>query len=471
MLNSRAEAGAPRCSQPLGARVPGTLITMSDNAAPALPVPRERIVASDLSQRVLNPIRQIVDGIKFPQNLDKEIIPLTLGDPTVFGNYRAPAPMIDALLENAREFQHNGYVHSAGTRAARQAIAKRYSVEGFPVTENDVVIASGCSGALEIIISGMFNPGDNILLPKPGFSLYQTLAVAREIGVKFYDLVAANNWEADLESMEAQIDSKTRAILVNNPSNPCGSVYTEEHLRAILDVAARHHLPIIADEIYGDMTFGDNKFHPMAGLSTDVPIVAAGGLAKEFVVPGWRVGWIIVHDRHNRLEDVRAGFFSLSQLTLGANSLVQSVIPAVLDPEPDSRASAQLDEFRRRYLGELESNANFTVRALAGVPGISIVAPQGAMYGMIQIKVEEFADIKSDVEFANKLLNEQGVFLLPGQCFGIENFVRIVFAPPMQKLRAAYGRIADFCRAHVIARKPEGEEVKEVEVEGGGDGQ
>lgn len=430
---------------------------MSEQQTPApqnLPVPHERIQASALSQRVVNPIRKIVDEIKFPEGLDLEIIPLTLGDPTVFGNYRAPGPMVEALLENVQSFKHNGYVHSAGTRAARHAIATRYSVPDFPVTEDDVIIASGCSGALEIIMSGLLNPGDNILLPKPGFSLYQTLAVARGIDVKFYGLLAEKNWEADLEMMEAQIDSKTKAILVNNPSNPCGSVFSREHLLAILEIAERHHLPIVADEIYGDMTFGDNKFFPLASLSQNVPIIAAGGLAKEFVVPGWRVGWLVVHDRHNRLEDVRAGFFALSQLTLGANALVQSVIPNVLTPEKGSRSEVQLKEFRDSYLGELERNSAFTVLALASVPGINIVAPQGAMYGMIEIKVDEFEDIKSDVEFANKLLNEKAVFLLPGQCFGIPNFVRIVFAAPVRKLRTAYTRIGEFCRAHL--KKEEG---------------
>ena len=136
-------------------------------------------------------------------------------------------------------------------------------------------------------------------------------------------------------------------------------------------------------------------------------------------------------------------------MTLGANSLVQSVIPAVLNPEPDSRAAHELARFRRSYLGELERNSAFTVKALADVPGIHIVAPQGAMYGMIQIKVEQFKDVGSDVEFADKLLNEQAVFLLPGQCFGIPNFVRIVFAAPVQKLNTAYTRIAEFCREHV----------------------
>lgn len=412
----------------------------------------ETIQPSMLSQRVFNPIRKIVDEIKFPDRTDLEVIPLTLGDPTVFGNYRAPAPMIQRLHENIDSFSFNGYVHSAGTRAARQAIAKVSSTEKFPVTENDVVIASGCSGALEIVISGMFDPGDNLLIPKPGFSLYQTLAQARQIDCKYYDLVPERNWEANLETMEAQIDEHTKAILVNNPSNPCGSVYSKQHLRDILDLAERHRLPIIADQIYGDMTFGTNKFFPLERLSDRVPIVATGGLAKEYVVPGWRVGWVVVHDRGNRLEAVRKGFFALSQLTLGANALVQSVIPAVLDPEPGSKEEHELELFRDQYLNELEYNSDFTVNRLSRVPGLRIVAPQGAMYGMVEIKVDEFKDITSDVEFANKLLNEQMVFVLPGKCFGIANFVRIVFAAPVSKLRAAYDRIDRFCKDHI---KPE----------------
>jgi tyrosine aminotransferase len=108
-----------------------------------------------------------------------------------------------------------------------------------------------------------------------------------------------------LEHLESLIDGNTAGILVNNPSNPCGSVYSKEHLQAILKLAEKHHVPIVADEIYGDIVFKGSEFHSMASLTSTVPILAVGGIAKAFVVPGWRVGWILIHDRNNLFREVR----------------------------------------------------------------------------------------------------------------------------------------------------------------------
>ena len=177
-------------------------------------------------------------------------------------------------------------------------------------------------------MTGLLNPGDNILLPKPGFPLYQVICDAHKIQCKFYDLLPEKNWEVDVAQLESLVDENTKAILVNNPSNPCGSVYSKEHLEQILAVADHHKLPVIADEIYGDMVFGDNIFFPMASLTKTVPVVAVGGLAKKFLIPGWRVGWLMVHDRNDVLKEVRTAYFKLSQLILGANSLVLVRLPA-----------------------------------------------------------------------------------------------------------------------------------------------
>jgi tyrosine aminotransferase len=172
-------------------------------------------------------------------------------------------------------------------------------------------------------LRGLLNPGDNnILIPKPGFPMYQVACDAHKIQTKYYDLLPENNWEADIAQMESLIDENTKAILINNPSNPCGSVYSKQHLTDILALAEIYKLPIISDEIYGDMVFGDNVFYPLASISKTVPIISLGGLAKKFIIPGWRVGWVIVHDRNDILKEIREAYFKLSQMILGANSLV-----------------------------------------------------------------------------------------------------------------------------------------------------
>jgi len=406
------------------------------------------IVASDKSKRTVNPIRAIVDNIVKKDNPEKTMIPLSLGDPTVFGNFNPPEVLVEAVVRAVRSAKHNGYISAAGTPAARSAIAKFSSHKSTTFVEQDVIIASGCSGALEIAITALLNPGDNMLVPNPGFALYQVICESHGAGVKFYDLSPEHGWTANIEQMESLIDEHTKAILINNPSNPCGSVFSKDHLQEMVALAEKHKLPIVADEIYGEMVFKGATFHPLSSISTTVPVVSVGGLAKQFVVPGWRVGWIVIHDPLKVLDQVRAGMMSLSNLIIGANAIVQAAIPDVLCPEPGSNEEAALKKFERYYVGTLEEHASLTCRMLAQVPGLNVVVPQGAMYVMIQFDPKVLHDIKDDMHFTELLLAEEAVFVLPGKCFGVKNCFRVVFSAPKEKLEEAYGRIAQFCVRH-----------------------
>lgn len=343
----------------------------------------KKVQASDVAHRSNNPIRRITESLVKPNMPEKPHIPLSLGDPTIFGNLPTTSVLKRAVAANLASDKHNGYTHSAGTIEARKAVAHWMSVEGKPaLTENDIVLASGCSGALELAISVLLNPGDNLLVPNPAFPLYGTLCTAKGIETKHYNLLPARNWEADLEHLEAQIDDKTKAILVNNPSNPCGSVYSREHLSAIIAIAEKRGLPIIADEIYGNLVFTKTTgavFHPMAALSENVPILSTSGIAKEFLVPGWRVGWVAIHDRHGAFADVKAGLFALSQLLLGANSLMASALPSILTPAAGSEDAKELQHFRESTISILEEHADFLQGRLSKIDGVSVVTPQGAM--------------------------------------------------------------------------------------------
>ncbi|KAJ3280887.1 hypothetical protein HK104_000344 [Borealophlyctis nickersoniae] len=365
------------------------------------------VKASVVAKRTRNPIREIVDNLAVKPSPDKEFISLALGDPTVFGNFKIDPVCNDAVKQHLEGYKANGYNPSFGTEAARTALAEKYTCPEAPLTPKDVILASGCSDALNLCIGVLADEGQNILLPCPGFSLYETLASSKGIECRFYNLLPERSWEIDLAHLESLIDDKTTAILVNNPSNPCGSVYTKLHLLQILAVAEKHRLPIISDEIYADMAFEGHEFVPLASLTKTVPILTTGGLAKRYLVPGWRVGWIFVHDRHNAFEsEVRAGLHALTTLTIGANSLIQAALPDILKT-PQS--------FHDETMRQLERNAKLSGDALTGVPGIKPVVPQGAMYLMVEIKIEEFKDIKDDVDFVEKLVQEESVLCLPGK--------------------------------------------------------
>ena len=267
-------------------------------------------------------------------------------------------------------------------------------------------------------------------------SLYRTICGRNSIQPRYYDLRSDRNWEVDLEQMESLIDANTAAILINNPSNPNGSNWSLFHIRAILAVAERHKLPIIADEVYADMVFEGELFYPFAAVSERVPIVVVGGIAKQFVCPGWRLGWICVYDKGADLSGWREGMNNLSQLIIGANTLVQSALPDLLLHTPAS--------YYKQLLTSLQSSARYPYEQLSRVPGLSCILPQGAMYLMVKIDCE-LLHVRDEQQLAAELLDEENVFVLPGSCFQAPGFVRLVCCAPVEVMAEAVKRIRAFC--------------------------
>jgi len=232
---------------------------------------------------------------------------------------------------------------------------------------------------------------------------------------------------------------KTAAIIVNNPSNPCGCVYSEEHLIELAKIAESHRIPIIADEIYRGILF-EGEFHALASVTTTVPVLSVGGIAKQFMAPGWRLGWILIHDRNNAFQKVREGILRLSQVILGANSLIQAALPEILRLTPQ-----EYYDYNSKILQE---NANFSYERLTKIKGLTVVKPKATLYLMVGIDITQFNGIKDDIDFSQKLLQEESVFVLPSQCFKISNYIRIVFCPPKEQLDEAYNRMEDFCKRY-----------------------
>eukprot|EP00178_Gracilaria_changii_P019057 TRINITY_DN554_c0_g1_i1.p1 TRINITY_DN554_c0_g1~~TRINITY_DN554_c0_g1_i1.p1 ORF type:complete len:849 (+),score=135.63 TRINITY_DN554_c0_g1_i1:1312-3858(+) len=401
--------------------------------------------ASDRSLRTINPIRNLVQNIDVKPNPDKELIRLSVGDPTVYGNLKVSEKAIAQFCEVIRSGKGNGYSMSMGSVEAREAVANRYSTEEAPLTADDVVLASGTSGALEIALGSIANEGDNVLLPKPGFPLFRTIAEGYGIECRYYRVNPDRQWEICLEDLPKLADSRTKAIVVNNPSNPCGSVFSESHIDDLLASAAVLKLPIIADEVYADMVFSNTKFTSIASRSRDVPVLTMGGISKQFVVPGWRLGWILIHDRAGIFTrgQVRKGIRQMTTRMLVPNTPAQAMIPSLLSEGTASKAF-------RAVMHELEMNAKFIAEKLKEIEGVRVVKPQGAMYLMAEIDVERLG-LQDDMEFVKELLKEEAVFVLPGQCFQAERFIRIVFSAPREMLEEAVVRIGAFCERRIKA--------------------
>ena len=369
---------------------------------------------------------------------------MSLGDPTHFGNLLPPPSLTSAISSLADSHKDDGYIPAVGSPALRSAVAQAFSEDGVSYSSDDVVVASGCSGALELLLTALLNPGDNVLVPRPGFPLYEVIANSHGASVKYYDLDPDQGWNVDLKSVEAQCDSKTRGIVINNPSNPCGSVFGKEHLKDLLSLCSTLGILPIGDEVYGGMTFpGSQTYHSLASvsatlLSGSLPVVSTCGMAKQYLVPGWRVGWLTFYGPD--LADLKAGVHRLAQVVLGACSLAQAASARALGED--------LNSFKRELNEKLAGQAAALEGALEGSHGLTVVKAQGAMYTMVKLDPSAFSDVADDVEFTRMLLEEFNVFALPGSAFGIDNFFRAVYCAPEGMLKEAGERIKQFCKKH-----------------------
>lgn len=406
------------------------------------------LVPSAHAQNTTNPIRKIVDQMKAPVGCSKKMIALSIGDPTTDGNFLPPQSTIDAMVANIKSGKANGYAPSVGYPQAREAVA-RYWVRKFVaetpeahalISQERVVLGSGASQALLMAITALANPGDNILLPSPGFSLYDTICGSYGIEARHYTCDPERSWESNLDQMKSLADGNTRAILINNPSNPCGSNFSREHVKAIVATAEALKLPIIADEIYAGMVFGGEVFTSVANMDTNVPRFIVGGTAKNFMVPGWRLGWVIVMDKLGVASRILDGIVQLSTLIVGPNSIVQASLQHVLN---ETAA-----EYEETVICDLHRNAKMTFDIFSSCRGLRPTAPQGAMYMMVGIDIQSFTDITSGVDFAKLLLTEENVQVLPGEIFHMPNFFRVVYTKPTSIVEEAAKRIEDFCSRH-----------------------
>lgn len=449
--------------------------------------------ASKKSLRTNNPIRALVDPILASSRLDnsvekkgseKDQISLALGDPTVYGNFRPCSVIIETLLNALQEpGAAAGYINACGTEEARLAISEFHSCTGMnvEVSPDDVIVANGCSGALELALTALLDEDSVLLAPRPAFPLYEVIAKSHGARVMHYDLLPDKEWECDLVHLEEVIleaerqgmnrnkvdsiscntsqqeEKVVRGIVINNPGNPTGSVFSYQHLCGILDLAAKYKIPVVSDEIYGDLTYGNSKFISLIDVVSrerkDTAVIVASGIGKQFLLPGWRVGWVAFYDRGTGcLGEVRAGAQRLAQVILGASHLAQRAVPVALGyTSPEKREIVK--GWRKDIIERLEHQAFFAANKLKCCHGLSVVTPQGAMYIMVRIHTDKFSDaISDDMSFTKLLLEEENVFVLPGKAFGLDKenqqFIRVVFCAPEDRLDVAFQRLRVFCERH-----------------------
>jgi alanine-synthesizing transaminase len=376
-------------------------------------------------------IRNIVAEAKAVERRGLKVDYLNIGDPIPFG-FKTPQALVEtvtrAMLDGA-----NNYVPSPGIAPAREAVAAEWSGRGFPVDPDRVLITAGTSEGIELALTALANPGDGVLVPMPTYPLYT--AVLAKIGAEaqYYRTDPDQGWLPDVEHLERLITPRTRALVLIDPNNPTGAVYPEPVRRQLLQIAERHGLVILADEVYGDLAY-DGPVPPLGSLDPDGPIVAFSSLSKAYLAPGWRTGWLAV-GRSPRLDDLLSAMKKLADGRLCSNGPTQHAIAPALLGDRSHQAM-----FRQA----LRERAELTTSALGAIDGIGCVTPRAAFYAMPKV---ELPPGRTDEQFVVGLLRATGVLCVYGSGFGTrpeDGFFRVVFLASPQDLRRIYGRIAEF---------------------------
>ncbi len=363
----------------------------------------------------------------------RSIIKLNIGNPGLF-EFEAPAHLREAI---ARQLPNSDpYCHQQGLAAAREAIAMRELARGAPnATPNATFIGNGVSELIDIALRGLLNPGEEVLVPSPDYPLWTAAVILNGGRAVHYPCSPENGFLPDPEALEARITPRTRAIVVINPNNPTGAVYPKELLAAIADIATRHRLVLMADEIYDGITYGDAAFHPIAALAPETVCVTFSGLSKVHRACGWRVGWMSLSGPLKRAQDYLHALDLLSALRLCANVTAQWAIePALHGPDTISEltcAGGRLFEARQAVIDGVRASSF-----------LSLVAPAGALYAFPGVDTTLLPGF-DDHRFALELLETEDVLLVPGSSFNVpyRTHFRLTLLPRPAQIEEVFVRL------------------------------
>jgi alanine-synthesizing transaminase len=363
-----------------------------------------------------------------------KILYLNIGDPCKY-DFATPPHLIEAA-ERAMRAGFNGYGESLGEFEAVEAIRARAEARGFRNIQG-VMVGLGSGELIDTALTALLNPGDNVLTPSPDYPLYPAVLAKLAAEPNSYDLAEDNSWQPDIDDLARRIDSRTRAILLINPNNPTGAVYSRETLEAIAELARRHDLLIFADEIYEQLILDENCPHySIATLAPDVPVITFNGLSKAYFAPGWRIGWAVATGPALALNDYLEGMYKLLRARLSAPlPFMHAIAPALTGPQ-EHLVAARARLRRRRDL---------TVAWAERTPRVSLTAPRGAFYAFPKLDIPE-----SDLDFVTALLKEKHVLCVHGSGFGQKpgtRHMRIVFLAQDDVLSQAYEGISEFIAA------------------------
>jgi alanine-synthesizing transaminase len=384
-------------------------------------------------------IRNIVAEARKIEASGRTVRYLNIGDPIIFG-FQTPPHMIEAV-ERAMHDGDNGYAPSVGILKAREAVAAECVQRGMPMHPDRVVVTSGTSEGIELALTALAGPGDEVLIPVPTYPLYT--AVLAKIGARavFYRTDERRGWQPDVDHIRSLISPATRALVVIDPNNPTGATYSAEARRALVDLSYQHNFPLLADEVYADLAF-DGPVPAIAALNPDAPVITFSSLSKAYLAPGWRAGWLAVAQT-DRLDDVLGGIKKLADGRLCSTGPMEHALAAALTGD---RSHQQM------FRDALRERARVTFEQMNAIEGVTCVAPTAAFYAMPRVALPAG---KTDEDFVLGLLRATGVLCVYGSGFATapgDGYFRIVFLASPPELREIYQLIAHFTREYLAGR-------------------
>ncbi len=369
------------------------------------------------------------------------ILKLNIGNPALFG-FEAPDVIMRDMI-HALPFSQ-GYSDSMGVLPARRAIVTRYEViPDFPYFDvDDVLLGNGVSELITMTMQALLNDGDEVLIPSPDYPLWTAMTALSGGTAVHYRCAEENDWNPDLEDIAAKITDRTKAIVVINPNNPTGAVYSRETLQGIVDLARKHSLLILADEIYDKILYDEAKHISIAELAPDMLVLTFNGLSKAYRVCGYRAGWVVITGPKEHARGFIEGLHTLASTRLCSNVPGQHAIQVALGGYQSIDALVEPG-------GRLYEQRTVTWEKLNEIPGVSCVKPQGALYAFPRLD-PEIHQIHDDERFVQDLLLQEKILVVQGSGFNLPDTAhfRIVTLPWAQDLTEAIERIGNFLSSY-----------------------
>lgn len=362
-----------------------------------------------------------------------EIISLNIGNPGLFG-FRTPETMRLAMIENLGNAEP--YCHQKGIFPAREAIVMQQQDRGIRgISVEEVFIGNGVSELIDLSLRALLNRGDEVLVPSPDYPLWSAAVALNGGVVRYYDCTPQRGFQPSAAEIEARIGPKTKAIVIINPNNPSGAVYSEATLQEIVQVAEKYGLVVLADEIYDQMVYDEAKFVPLATLVENTVCLTYSGLSKIYRACGYRVGWCVFSGQLERAADFMHGMELLASLRLCSNVPGQWAVQTALGGYQSIQPLVQPG-------GRLYQSRQTIIERVAESPYLTLQAPMGAMYAFIRIDAQCSATL-DDRAFALRLLEEQHVLVAPGSSFNTPytDHFRITTLPDPDTLHVVFDRI------------------------------